>query len=85
MLPLYLHNSNITSVTWDIEPETELGYSSSADQLADNVIKNVKNGSIILLHPMYNTENTLPAIEKIVITLKEEGYTFCTVEELLDQ
>lgn len=82
-LPFYLQNSNITTVTWDIEPETYLGYDASADELADNVIDNVKSGSIILLHPMHNAKNTLPAIEKIVTTLKEEGYTFCTVEELL--
>lgn len=83
MLPLYLQNSDITSVTCDIEPETYLGYDASPDELAKNVTDNIKSGSIILLHPMYKTENTLAAIEKIVPTLKAEGYTFCTVEELL--
>ena len=85
MLPLYLQNSNITSVTWDLEPETELGYDASPDEIADYVVKNVKSGSIILLHPMYKSENTLKAIEKIVVELKAEGYTFCTVEELLNK
>lgn len=83
MLPLYLKNSNITSVTCDIEPETYLGYDASPDELANYVIDNVKSGSIILFHPMYNAENTLAAIEKAVIALKAEGYTFCTIEELL--
>lgn len=49
----------------------------------NNVIENVKSGSIILLHPMYKSENTLIAIEQIVMALKAKGYTFCTVEELL--
>lgn len=83
MLPLYLKNSNITSVTCDIEPETYLGYGAPPDDIANNVTDNVKSGSIILLHPMYKTENTLAAIEKIVTTLRADGYTFCTVEELL--
>lgn len=82
-LPLYLQNSNITSVTCDIEPETYLGYDASPDEITNYVIDNVKSGSIILLHPMYKPENILVALEKIVMTLKAEGYTFCTVEELL--
>jgi len=83
MLPLYLQKSDITSVTWDIEPETDLGYGASPDEIAKYVIDNVKSGSIVLLHPMYKSENTLKAIEKIVVTLKADGYKFCTVEELL--
>lgn len=83
MLPLYLQNSKMISVTCDIEPETYLGYGASPDEIANNVTDNVKSGSIILLHPMYKAENTLAATKKIVMTLKAEGYTFCTVEELL--
>lgn len=83
MLPLYLQNAKMTSVTCDIEPETYLGFDASSEELSNNVTNNVKSGSIILLHPMYKAENSLATIEKIVKTLKAEGYTFCTVEELL--
>ncbi len=82
-MPLYIKNSDITSVTWDIEPETYLGGESSPDEIANYVIDNAKCGSIILLHSMYKAGDTLTAIKKIAMTLKAEGYTFCTVEELI--
>jgi peptidoglycan/xylan/chitin deacetylase (PgdA/CDA1 family) len=41
-----------------------------------------QSASIILLHPMYHPENVLPAVELLVGQLQEQGYKFCTVEEL---
>lgn len=39
---------------------------------------------IILMHPMYDaTDNELQAIKEILQTLKDEGYTFVTIDELL--
>ncbi len=82
-LPLYLNNTNMISVTCDVEPETFLGYDAASDELASYVIENVENGSIILMHPMYN-DNSLEAVEKIVLELKKQGYTFCKLDELIN-
>jgi len=83
ILPLYLHNAGISTVMWDIEPETVLGFGAAADEIAEYVIENVQSGSIILLHPMYNPENVLSALDIIVPELINKGYSFHTITDLL--
>lgn len=79
-LPLYLKRHHIDTITWNLEPDT---FYSSTSKKVDYVRKNVKPGSIILLHPMYDrTGDELKAIEGILKSLTEEGYTFVTVNEL---
>ncbi len=47
------------------------------------VNKNVKPGSIILLHSMYDESNeSLQTIEGILDSLSKKGYQFVTVNEL---
>ncbi|WP_455544409.1 polysaccharide deacetylase family protein [Intestinibacter sp.] len=55
-----------------------------SEQIADKIIKNVKQGDIILLHD-YGTENTVKALDTILSTLTQKGYKFVTVSELLDK
>ncbi|MBO9129395.1 polysaccharide deacetylase family protein [Bacillus sp. 165] len=75
-LPYYLNKHNRDTIMWDVEPDV------SVDQVA-YVKKNVKNGSIILIHPMYDkTGDELKVIKGILQALSEEGYTFVTVNEL---
>ena len=50
------------------------------DRVVRNVVKNVKDGSIVLMHDFY--ESTLKALPEIINTLKTEGYEFVTVSEL---
>lgn len=85
ILPLYLNNTNRTNVLCDVEPETALGFDATATELADYVVSQVESGSIILMHPMYNPDNILLALDIIVEELENRGYTFCTVEELLGE
>lgn len=47
------------------------------------VLPNVKDGSIILMHDGYRA--TVEALRRIVKELKEEGYTFVTVRELIEE
>jgi chitin deacetylase len=83
VLPWYLKNAGITTVLADVEPETALGFDAEAEALADHAVKNARAGSIILMHPMYN-ENALEAIRLAVPRLKAEGYTFVTVNQLIE-
>ncbi|GGE57358.1 polysaccharide deacetylase family protein [Priestia taiwanensis] len=77
MLPLYLDEVSQTTVMWDIEPESYEEVNKDAKSIANHVIDNVQNGSIILLHPMNDkTDKTIDAIKQIVLTLKEQGYSF---------
>jgi peptidoglycan/xylan/chitin deacetylase (PgdA/CDA1 family) len=70
-------------VHWDVEGDD--GFNSDAWQIAQNVINHVQNGSIILLH--MNGAPTAPktaeALPIIIQSLKEKGYTFVKVSELL--
>jgi len=83
-LPYYLDQQNMTSVTWDVDPGSALPEEASARQIADYVIKEAQNGSIILLHVMFVTrKNELAAVPMIIEGLKELDFEFVTVDELL--
>lgn len=79
-LPYYLKKHHIETITWSLEPDT---YYSSVSDKVNYVNKNVKPGSIILLHPMYDDAgNELKTIEGILDSLSKKGYKFVTVNEL---
>lgn len=79
VLPWYLQKVGKRSILWDVEVSSE----QSAESLASEVIAATKPGSIILLHPMYN-QSDLEAIPLVVDALREDGYRFVTVPELLE-
>ncbi|MED0659782.1 polysaccharide deacetylase family protein [Bacillus smithii] len=79
-LPYYLNKHHMDTITWNLEPDT---YYTSVSDKVDYVKKNVKPGSIILMHPMYDdTGKELKAIEGILAALSKEGYKFVTVNQL---
>ena len=83
-LPYYLSKTNRKTITWDIEPDSYPEIEKSSDKIARYVVENVKPGSIILLHVMYGIRKTsFEAIRKIVNELRQKGYQFKTVSELL--
>lgn len=80
VLPYYLNKHNRDTITWNIEPDSY--YTNAADKVK-YVTKNIKPGSIILMHPMYDdTGQELQAIEGILQALSKKGYTFVTVNKL---
>ena len=57
---------------------------TSTDKMVKNVVKNVKDGDIILFHDYVSGEyNTPEALRVIIPILLEKGYEFVTVSELL--
>jgi len=83
-LPWYLKKKDITDVTWDIEPETDKESAGDSDRIADYVVKRAKPGSIVLLHVMFDSRlPTMQAVPKIICRLKDKGYHFMTVSELI--
>ncbi|MFJ7306357.1 polysaccharide deacetylase family protein [Peribacillus frigoritolerans] len=79
-LPYYLNKNDRETITWDLEPDS---YYTTASDKVKYVKENIKLGSIILMHPMYDdTGKELQAIEGILRELTNEGYTFVTVNEL---
>jgi hypothetical protein len=52
-LPWFLWRAGRTSVTWDVEPDSYAGVSTSAERIATHVLEPTRPGSIILLHVWY--------------------------------
>jgi len=73
-------DSGYKLVLWDVE----LGdtyKNASVDKEVNNVLKNVKNGSIILCH--FGGHNTYNALKIIIPELKKRGYKITTVSDVL--
>jgi peptidoglycan/xylan/chitin deacetylase (PgdA/CDA1 family) len=82
--PLYLAGTDRTTVTWDLEPDSLPEIADNADALADYVVDNVRPGSIVLMHVMYDgREPSREALPEILERLAADGYRFVTVSELL--
>lgn len=85
LLPYYLFSQDKKTILWSIEPESYPELAHDAPGMVNYVVDNVKPGAIILLHVMYESRRaSLNAVEGIIISLKEQGYTFVTVSELLE-
>ncbi|MFA9558305.1 polysaccharide deacetylase family protein [Evansella sp. AB-rgal1] len=85
ILPYYLSSNDRKTILWDIEPETYPEIAASSDKITKHVVENVEPGSIILLHVMYESRReSLDAVAPIITALKDEGYTFVTVSQLLE-
>lgn len=73
------YETEMIEVLWDVDP---LDWkTSNSDVIAKRVVDKVREDDIILLHDA--SESSVKAAFKIIDTLKEKGYTFVTVEELL--
>ena len=86
LLPYYLGKSNKKTIMWSIEPDSYPEVASSTEKIVEHVNNNIQPGSIILLHVMYDNEKrkSLESVKDIVSTLREKGYEFKTVSELLE-
>ena len=83
-LPYYLKQKGITSVTWDVEPETFIDEEDTSEKIALRALEQVKPGSIISLHIMYEEFGaSMGALPIIIRKLKKQGYRFVTVSELI--
>lgn len=83
-LPLYLAKHQRTTVTWDVEPESYSDIAADPSRIAAYVLEKARPGSIILLHVMYRSrETTRQALPTIIDGLRERGFRFVTVAELI--
>lgn len=78
-----VNQANDIVVHWDVVGAD--GFNSNANQIIHNVVDNVQNGSIIVLH--INGAPTAPktadALPEIIRQLKAKGFEFVKVNELL--
>ena len=66
-------------ILWDVD--TLDWKSKDPDQIDSIVMKNVKDGDVILMHDIYGT--TGKAVARVIPKLKEEGFKFVTVTQLM--
>ena len=70
---------NYNIIQWDIDSLDWKGI--NAEEILARVTTKAGNGSIVLLHS--NTANTVKVLPKIIENLREKGYKFVTVSELI--
>ena len=82
-LPWYLKNRGVTTVMWDLEPDTY--FAGDAPRIEEYVLGGAAPGSIILLHPLCGQACAADraALPGIIKGLKARGYAFVTVSQLL--
>lgn len=70
--------TGMTFILWSVDPQ-DWKY-KNVEKVYNHIIDNAKDGSIILLHDLYDTsvDAALMAIDKLL----EEGYVFVSIEEL---
>ncbi len=69
----------MTAVQWDVD---SIDWKNpSPEKIVSRVTGKAANGSIVLFH--LGKENTLEALPSVIRSLKNQGYSFCTVGELL--
>ncbi|MFJ7736678.1 polysaccharide deacetylase family protein [Lysinibacillus sp. NPDC097287] len=72
-------------VMWSWHLDTMDWKSPGASKIVDTVLKNVKEGSVVLFHDGGgNRQQTIKALEKILPELEKQGYKFLTISELLE-
>lgn len=69
---------DMTVILWNLDP---MDWSmQNADKISEYIIKNAKDGSIILMHDIFET--SVEASFIVIDELKKQGFEFVTVEEL---
>lgn len=69
----------IIPVLWDVDPKDWCTF--NARTVASRILKNCHDGAIILLHDEY--ASSVDAALMVIDELKNQGYTFVTVDQLL--
>jgi peptidoglycan-N-acetylglucosamine deacetylase len=81
-LPLAVERAGYRTIMWDVEDQPE--YFKESRDYADDILRRVRPGSIILMHPMYRHNQTAKdALPLVLGGLKAKGYRIVPVGELL--
>ncbi|MCU0546219.1 MAG: polysaccharide deacetylase family protein [Oscillatoriaceae cyanobacterium Prado104] len=78
----YAKKKNYVVVMWSIDPKDYL--QPSASTIANTVISQAKSGAIVLLHDGGGyRQQTIQSLSIIIPKLKQQGYRFVTIPQLL--
>ncbi|NJR64142.1 MAG: polysaccharide deacetylase family protein [Leptolyngbyaceae cyanobacterium CRU_2_3] len=77
----YAHQQKYAMALWSVDSED---YYVASPILLDNVLKNVQPGRIVLMHDGGGDRSaTVKALPQIIFALRQQGYRFVTVPELM--
>ena len=83
-LPRMLAQDDRLTVMWSVAAET-FQPDQTAEDIATKMLEQTGPGDILLLHVMFKSNaNSRAALPIIIDTLKDQGYRFVTVSDLLD-
>ena len=71
----------MTAIQWDADSVD--WKDKTPEEIAQRMIRKIGPGSVALFH--VGKENTVAALPELLRTLREQGYTFCTVSDLLPE
>ena len=74
-----LEGMGLTTIQWDVDSVD--WNKPTAEQITKKVLENTKSGSILLFHN--DLQNTTEALPNVLKGLKEKGFEFVTVDELI--
>ncbi len=79
----YAVGKKYVTALWSVSPgDAKKGVSS--EQIVSDVVKNVRSGSVILLHDGGGDRSkTIEALPQIIVQLRAKGYKFISLSELL--
>lgn len=72
-------NLNMKVIQWDVDTLDYTG--KTPDEMCERIRKNIRNGSIILMHN--DTEHTAKGLQQIIDEIKNLGYEIVPLEELI--
>lgn len=72
-------------VDWNVCADDAVGGKPSASQIARNVIRGAEDQDqcVVLMHDSSTTRTTAEALPEIITWFREEGYAFCTVDQVV--
>ena len=82
LLTAVCNERGYSMVLWSIDTRDWAG--TSAEDIESEILKNVEDGAIILMHDYVSGDSyTDVALASVIPKLKELGYSFVTVSELI--
>ena len=74
-----------TSVDWNVCAEDAVGGKPSASTIYRNVVRETgkQTQCIVLMHDSATTHTTAEALPDIIQWYRDQGFTFCRVEQVL--
>lgn len=75
----------LTVILWSWHQDSHDWRQPGVDKIVNTVVRNARNGDIVLLHDsVKGSMQTVEALDRILFSLKDQGYRFVTVSELTE-